>query len=84
MVFENEIMITSFSTSGYISSVLFDPFGYMIVLDRSYYLASIYYFDGTYMNIAYQTNGEPIFINFDYNGNLVINSLDQSNFYKSN
>jgi hypothetical protein len=83
LVIEEESLIYSFSTAcdGYISSVLVDDNGFLVVVcffDNSLYL---YNLNGTFMGLSQQTESEPIFMGNDANGKLILTSHYGFNFF---
>jgi hypothetical protein len=82
LVIQNKIVINTYSTiCNYITSLLVDNDGYIIIACVSPQSAYIYHTNGTNTGKKITTYGNPQFINFDSKGRLIISSTGQFNIY---
>jgi hypothetical protein len=79
---QNKIVISTYTTiCNYITSLLIDNDGYMIIACNSPNAAYIYHINGTYTGNKITTSGSPFFVNFDTKERLIITSGTQIDIF---
>jgi hypothetical protein len=75
LVIENGVIIRSFTTvCGFITSIMIDTYGNMLVLSVANSLVFLYHANGSNLGTPISTSRSPLFINFDSNGRFIITS----------
>ncbi len=75
LVIENGVIIRSFTTvCSFITSILIDVYGNMLVLSSINTFVYLYHTNGTYLGKTMSTSSSPWFINFDSKERLIITS----------
>jgi hypothetical protein len=82
LVMENDVIIRNFTTvCGFISSMMIDTYGNMLVLSFSNSFVYLYHTNGSNLGNSVSTSAHPTFMNFDLNGRLVITSWSDFEIY---
>ncbi len=75
LVIENGVIIRSFTTvCSFITAILIDVYGNMLISSRTNSAVYLYHTNGTYLGKTMSTSSFPMFIDFDSKGRLIITS----------